>query len=513
MYSSLLSNTDQIRKADQIMIQDFQYPGLLLMESAGRQCAEWVIKNYGSRRLFVILVGPGNNGGDGLVIARYLQNARKNVKIILSHEPDRFVGDAKINWDALKGANLDFEVYPTAIPELLLQNPKECLIVDALLGTGIQEELRGSVAEIVAKYSEINAEVIAIDLPSGLDADTGKAINSPLQAIATLTFQIEKRCHRIHPAASYCGEIVCFDIGIWPEVVQGLNIKTQILEKGYCQSVLRSRPIAGHKGTFGHALIVGGSTAFPGATALSGIAALKSGSGLATIFTTSSARCAALERYPELMVKAWGTDSNEWLNKEALPILFESIHGKSALALGPGLGNEAETTDFLKGVLQMWPRPLVIDADGLNQIASEPELWRYVPQGSILTPHPGEMQRLLPGFDVLNQRLEAAEKLSQQKQVIVVLKGAGTIVAFPDGHSFVNSSGNEGMATAGAGDVLTGMLVGLLAQGYRPEQATLLAVYLHGLAGDICRANVGASEAVTASGILETIGKALASLQ
>ncbi len=494
------------------MMEEFQFPGLLLMEAAGRQCAEWILRRYPATHLYYVLAGPGNNGGDGLVIARYLAGAGKAVEILFSGDPNDLVGDAAVNWNALKGSGVSMRTWPCEIPALLLERPQDCLVIDALLGTGIQSTLRGSVAAIIAQFATLSIPTVAIDLPSGLNADTGLQLNTVLPAAATLTFQCPKVCHYVYPAAGNCGEVVTFDIGIWPQVIAGLGIRRRLIDDGLCRELYRHRATDGHKGTFGHALLVGGSKAYAGAIGLCGLAALQVGAGLSTVFTTESARCAVFDGRPELMVRAVGDSTTCWLDSSALPALKASLAGKSALALGPGLGNESATCDFVQGLLQAWARPLVIDADGLNVLSSEPELWRYVPQGSILTPHPGEMARLMPGFDVRNQRLEAAEKLAAQKQVIVVLKGVGTVVAMPDGKTYVNTSGNEGMATGGAGDVLTGMLAGLLAQGYAPEAATLLGVYLHGRAGDLCAQAAGATEAVTASGIARHIGQAIATL-
>ena len=510
---SYIANAKEIRKADQIMISEYDFPGLLLMESAGKQCADWILQHFPEKQLYVVLAGPGNNGGDGLVIARFLSNAGKVVVLLHSHDADRYQGDAKTNWEALKGAGIQIEKLPYEIPKALYGAAQNCLVIDALLGTGIKNELQGQIAELISTFQEIKAPIVAIDLPSGLDADTGEAVNQPLRAMATLTFQLPKVCHWVEPAASYCGDIVCFDIGIWPHVTESLAIKRALITSEYCRSLLKKRPKDGHKGTFGHGMVVGGSKAYPGAVALSGMATLQVGAGLATIFTTASARCAVYQDRPELMVNAWGKGDEAWLTKDAIGLLEESLAGKAAIAVGPGMGNEPESAELLQSLLKKWSKPLVIDADGLNQIASAPELWAEVSQWSILTPHPGEMKRLMPGFDVNNRRLEAAEKLSQQKQVIVVLKGAGTIVAMPNGRSFVNPTGNAGMATGGSGDVLTGVILGLLAQGYSPEDASTLGVYLHGLAGDLCAVEQGAAEAVTASGILGKLGAALAQIR
>jgi ADP-dependent NAD(P)H-hydrate dehydratase / NAD(P)H-hydrate epimerase len=508
-----ISNSQQIRRADQIMIEENGFPGLLLMETAGRKCAEWILSHDFDVSFFVILAGPGNNGGDGLVIARHLHLSGKKVLILFAQDPNAYQGDALVNWKALQGAGISSAVWPEPLPEILVSHPGQCLLIDALLGTGTTNTLRGPVAEIISACANLTAPVIAIDLPSGLNADTGQCLSNPLKATTTLTFQLPKICHYLTPAASFCGQVVTLDIGIWPHIVQKLGIKRQLLDLETCRGLYRKRFGAGHKGTFGHALLVGGSKAYAGAIALSGMAALQAGAGLSTIFTTESARCAVYEARAELMVRTSDTTATPWLDKAALPALTATFQGKSAVAVGPGMGNEAESTDFLAGLLQAWPRPLVLDADALNLLASDPELWRWVPQGSILTPHPGEMARLMPMADPVNQRLETAETLAQQKQVIVVLKGKGTVIALPDGRSYINSSGNEGMATGGAGDVLTGMLAGLLAQGYSPTHAALLAVYLHGLAGDICAATLGATEAVTASGISNAIGKAFQQLQ
>ncbi len=508
-----LSNAAQIRKADAVMLSDHQFPALLLMETAGRKCAEWILTHRPDPYIYSVLAGPGNNGGDGLVIARYLHAAGKQVQILLAADPGLYQGDALVNWLALKGSGIACQVWTGSVPAQLLAHPQNHLLIDALLGTGIQSTLRGSVAEMIAALAPLGIPTIAIDLPSGLDADTGMQINSVLQAQATLTFQCPKICHYVHPAAAACGQVVTLDIGIWPQVMQGLGIRRWLLDSDLCRQLYQQRADDGHKGTFGHTLCIGGSTAYAGAIALSGLAALQAGAGLSTVFTTETARCAVYQGHRELMVKAVGDSQTHWLDATTLPELRASLVGKTAVAVGPGLGNEAPTCNFMQGLLQSWPRPLVIDADALNVLASEPELWRYVPQGSILTPHPGEMARLMPGKDVRNQRVEVAEALALQKQVIVVLKGAGTIVALPDGKTYVNTSGNQGMATGGAGDVLTGMLVGLLAQGYTPEAAALLGVYLHGRAGDLCARDVGAAEAVTATGISSAIGKAFAEMQ
>ena len=480
-----IANSQQIRQADQIQIEDRNFPGILLMETAGRLCSEQLLTLYPAQQTFLILAGPGNNGGDGLVIARYLYFAGKEVQVLLSHPPERYTGDAGINYAILSELPVPLLWQDEDdLREILDSFTQPPLLVDALLGTGINAELREPVAGLIEALRRATLTVVAIDLPSGLSADTGEAINQPLQAAHTLTFQLPKLCHRITPAAAFCGEVQVLDIGLWPEVIEQLGIQREELDAAFARRHRRAVGFDTHKNQQGHALLVGGSRDMAGSIAMTAFSCLRSGAGLATVLTTDSARAGVLTLAPEVMCLGHGAADQTYLDPRALDRFDQALRGKQALGLGPGLGQAPEVAAFLEEALPMVQVPLVMDADALNALANHPQWWALLPEGTILTPHPGEMRRLTGLDNVHERRLEAAERLAQDRQVTVVLKGAGTIVALPDGRSYVNRSGNAGMATAGSGDVLTGVITGLLAQGYPPEVAAPLGVFLHGEAGD-----------------------------
>lgn len=501
-----LANTDQIRMADQQMIEGRGFPGILLMEAAGRKSAEYILTHFPEYSHYLILCGPGNNGGDGLVIARYLKWAGKSVEILLSHPAENYQGDAKANWEALQPFEVPSSNWDAAKPPIIPQNT---LLVDALLGTGIASGLRGAPAEIIAYFRPMGLPCVAVDLPSGLSADTGKMLNEPIPALATITFQVPKICHFTTPASVPCGKIVVADIGITPAVMANLGIRRKLITPD--QLTTLSRPKDGHKGTFGHTLLVGGSTEMPGSIAMSAQAALHAGAGLSTSAIPAGAAFGFWNQcMPEIMAKPYGSAETHQLDGEAAAWLTDHLKGKNAIAIGPGLGQSQGTRAFLSTYFPIHPAsiPLVLDADALNLLAEKDADWNILPPNTIITPHPGEMMRLAGNEEVKTNRMEVAEAFAKEKNVIVILKGQGTIIAFPDGNTWVNPTGNPGMGTAGSGDVLTGTLAGLLAQGYSPEQAAISGVYVHGLAGDLAAAQFGQA-GVTATRISSFLGKAM----
>ncbi|MEM0999973.1 MAG: NAD(P)H-hydrate dehydratase [Bacteroidota bacterium] len=497
----------EIRRADQVMIEQYGYPGILLMETAGRKSAEFILERYPDEEVYLILAGPGNNGGDGLVIARYLHGAGKNVRLWLSHPPERFRGDAEINWHALQGAHIPFFVWAAgATPQL--EAGRRVLLVDALLGTGVQDAPRGAIAEMIAFARELPAHFprIAIDLPSGLNADQGALFpgSEPIPADFTLTFQTGKICHWVTPAANFCGEIVVVDIGIWPQVIAELSGPRAVMDGALAQTGYIAAASDTHKGRQGHALFIGGSRRYAGAIALSAHAALAAGAGLSTVVTVDAARAAIYALGPEVMVRSFPGDALGDAHIAEVVALVEQLR-PTTVAIGPGLDREA--AGLLRALAPHLPdQALILDADALNLLAENPDLWARLPQQPTLTPHPGEFRRL--AGRALGDRFADAVAFAQSKNCHLILKGAGTITT-NGAYTYVNASGNPGMATAGAGDVLTGILAALLAQPSPPDRplAAALAVYVHGLAGDLCAATQGRA-GTTASGIVSQVGRA-----
>ena len=501
----LLSNAAQIREADRIQIEERHLPAILLMEQAGRMATERILASYPDHQEFLILAGPGNNGGDGLVIARYLYLAGKEVQVLLSHPGERFAGDAEINYHILAELPVPLLLYGEEMLEEVIRSFRQApILVDALLGTGIQSNLRPPVSDLIQEIRPYQLPTIAIDLPSGLGASTGEAINSPLSAQLTLTFQLPKICHYVTPASLHCGQVEVIDIGIWPEVISQLGIQRQLLTEEWFQQQWTSPATDAHKGSMGHLLTIGGSRDMAGAVALTGLASLRTGVGLSTILAPGSCRNIVLANSPELMCIAAGDLYAARLTPGVLDRLDSMLPKKQAVALGPGLGSHPETANLIGALLPRIQVPMVLDADGLNLLAQNPDWWNMLPDSTVITPHPGEMKRLTGLDNVNSRRLEVAERLAQDRNVVVVLKGAGSIVALPDGQTFVNTSGNPGMATAGSGDVLTGMIGALLARGIAPGIAAAIGVYLHGRAGDLAAKEVGMSS-LTARDITRNI--------
>lgn len=506
----LLANSQQIREADRIQIEEHHYPGIILMEEAGRKSAKFLLEAYpDSHQTFLLLAGPGNNGGDVLVIARHLYLQARKFTLLLSHSPEKYKGDAGINFRILNEMPFSYEIWESKEQlDPLISNLGKPVIVDGLLGTGITDKLRGSIAEIIAHLREKELECVAIDLPSGLDASTGMLLNTPIKAQYSLSFQLPKVCHYVYPAADYCGKVEVFDIGLWPSVIHKLGISRRILQLDWLKGIYKKRKKNSHKGTFGHVLLIGGSEPYAGAIALAGFAALKAGAGLVTVFAPEACRNVCNLLAPEIMFRA-SSDRKHLVEKDT-DTLKALIPAMDAMVIGPGMGQAKETHDFFKLLIPLLNCPFVLDADGLNLLTQHPILFKFFSSETILTPHPGEMKRLLEMTnkditkDMLDERLELSEGFAKVLGITLVLKGAGSIIACPNGNTYINTNGNAGMATAGSGDVLSGIIAALLAQGYPAEQAASLGVFLHGRAGDIAADKLG-EEGLLASDIAKNL--------
>jgi hydroxyethylthiazole kinase-like uncharacterized protein yjeF len=483
-----LVTASEMRELDRRAIQDLGIPSLVLMENAGRTTYRVLRREFpGLPGDVAVLAGPGNNGGDGFVVARYLAGAGVPVAVFLLGSRDRLSPDARVNFEILARLGLPVaEVLTEAdLNPALRRLARAGLIVDALLGTGLNSPVKGLMAALIERLNQLQAPVLAVDIPTGLSADTGAVLGVALKARVTVTYGWPKLGQVLPPGRDYVGRLWQADIGIPPSLAGASPL--ELADASEMLALLPPRAFASHKGAFGHLLVLAGSVGKTGAAALAAEAALRAGAGLVTLGVPASLNDILEGKLTEAMTlplpEAPGARA---LGAAAWGPIQEFLEEKFTLALGPGLGTHPETRDLVRRLAQDLPQPMVIDADGLNNLAGAAEALKDAAGPRILTPHPGEMARLL-GLTtpaVQARRLDLARETAARFGVTLVLKGAQTVVAAPDGRASLNATGNPALASGGTGDVLTGLIGGLLAQGLAPWDAARLGVFLHGLAAD-----------------------------
>lgn len=485
-----LANAKQMQNLDNTTINEFGVAGIVLMENAGRSTVVKMNRQFGDLggKVVSIFVGPGNNGGDGLVIARHLHQQGSFPIVFLLLDPAQFTGDSAANLAVVQ--KLPIPVHFVLSAADLDSKKKDLadsyLIVDAIFGTGLRRAVTGFFAAVVQMINTLAVNVVAVDIPSGLNSDTGQAAGVCVQADLTVTYALAKPGQVIFPGSQYVGALEVVDIGMPPTVVKQADIRLELLVKDNLLSWLPRRQSTDHKGSFGHLLVLAGSTGKTGAALLCGRGALRSGVGLVTLCVPKDLNvifeASLLEAMTISLPKSFGC-----LSVDDYDLIAEGMRGVQAVVVGPGLGVAAATSKLLLRIYQESTLPMVVDADGLNIMAANPAVLSNPGALRLLTPHPGEMARLMGVTvrEVQMDRLAAASFLAKKNNVYVVLKGAGTVIAAPDGHLAINSTGNPGMAAGGMGDVLAGVIGALLAQGLSGWQAACLGVYVHGLAGDM----------------------------
>lgn len=447
------------------------------MERAAGRCVQWIIEQPWVARKFLVFCGKGNNGGDGLAIARMLLLKGYNVSIFILEFGKLGSDDFQANLQRLHdlpAADIHFLQQPESFPLI----NKENVVVDALFGSGLNKPLEGLSAQLTAHINDAEATVVSIDLPSGLFTDQTSAGNVVVKAANTLTFQCYKLGLLVQENAPFVGDVKVIGISLHPQYLNGLQPSFLLSDEVLMHKIFKPRQRFAHKGTFGHALLIGGSYGKIGAAVLATKACLYTGAGLTTTVIPKCGYQILQSIAPEAMAIA---DEEE----EFLTTLPDDIEKFSAIGIGPGMGTRPETRTLLSFVIRRYRKPLVIDADGLNCLAQHPEWLSQLPANSILTPHPKEFDRLFGEHKDDFARVETARLKAKEYNIIVVLKGHHTLIASAEGPSYFNSTGNAGMAKGGSGDVLTGILASLLAQKYEPKDAAVLGVYLHGWAGDI----------------------------
>ncbi|MCL0102542.1 NAD(P)H-hydrate dehydratase [Dehalococcoidia bacterium] len=473
-------------------------PPEVLMENAGLAVAKGVGEFLGNiiGRSILVLVGPGNNGGDGLVAARHLHDWGAKVHLYLikrkTQSDKNFALDMErgIAWTDAAG-DKGLSIFDKALSAA-------DMVIDALFGTGKIRPLEGTVKQILervsaAKESRPGFNILAIDLPSGLDADTGAADPACLFADLTITLGYPKVGLFKFPGAARLGRLEIADIGIPAYLAEGINV--ELITTEAVRAMLPPRPLDANKGSFGRLLVVAGSINYIGAAYLACEGAMRVGTGLVTLATPKSLQPVLAGKLVEATYIPLPESEPGVINKEAAPLLREQLAGYDAMLLGCGLGQHPATVQFLRELLFDGSPviPLVVDADGLNILSQIPRWWQMLPGKAVLTPHPGEMSRLVgnPVAEIQKDRLEAARKAAVEWKQTVVLKGAHTVVASSDGQVRISGAANPGLASAGTGDVLSGVIAGLMAQGLRPFDAASCGVYLHAMAGDLVRAELG----------------------
>ncbi len=489
--------TDQIREADRYTMENEPISSVNLMERAAGAIAGWFSENVPVDEQIMIFAGPGNNGGDGLALGRLLKDRGYSPRIYLMTSSTGFSSDTSVNLERLKAMNLPPEILGNE--EDLPGITPSCLVVDALFGTGLSRPLKGFPAKIIDHINASGAKVISVDIPSGLFGDDNRENKGGciIRASHTLTFQVPRLTFMFAENEAFTGQWEVLPIGLHEKFLNEVRTSMHYADTPFVKSMIKSRRMFSHKGDNGHCLLISGSTGKMGAAVLAAGSCMRTGTGLLTVHVPA-AGCGIMQTaVPEAMLSL--DRSNSCFT--ALPTLDRF----DAIGAGPGTGTGIKTSKALKQLLQSTRVPLVLDADAINIISHNKEWLRMVPENSVLTPHPGEFDRIAGQHKTGHDRLVSQVKLASEYKIILVLKGAHTSTVTPTGKIYFNGSGNPGMATAGAGDVLTGIILSLLGQGYVPEHAAIAGVHLHGLAGDYA-CSLNSEESMIARDISEGLG-------
>ncbi len=514
-----LVTANQIQDMDKQTIESFGIPGLVLMENAGRGAFDVLLNKFKNIKIkkIAVIAGRGNNGGDGFVIARYLMEQGIHVTIFLLSLKQKVTGDAKINMalvqklcDRSHTCSIieipDADTFKKQKDHILLHD----LFIDAILGTGLNSDVRGFFRDVIELINSSQGPVFSVDIPSGLNSDTGQPMGVAVKADATATFAFAKAGNIIYPGNIYTGDLEVIDIGIPKFIAREKGIKLFMIEKKDIAVCFVPRKFQSHKGSYGHLLVIAGSTGKTGAASLCANAAMRCGTGLVTLGIAKSLNKSIEPQVIEPMTHPLPEKTKGFLSDNCFEQILSLLKNKQALALGPGIGTHEATKKLVSNLIEKSEVPMIIDADAINCIAQNTNILKKKRASAILTPHPGEMARLcdMTPKDIQADRLGIASQFAKAHDVIIVLKGAQTIVSLPDGRSYICPTGNPGMASGGMGDVLTGLIAGFCAQGFSPENASLAGVFIHGLCADRLARDMGAFGFV-ASDIIQIIPKTI----
>lgn len=508
----------QMRELDRRATEEYGIPSLLLMENAGLQAVVELERAFPllTQRRVAIVCGKGNNGGDGFVVARHLFDREIAVEVLLLARQTEIRGDARTNLEIIRRLGVPTHEVTTA--QELDGNRRVIeqadVVVDAILGTGTTGLAKGLFGDAIELLNRSGKPIVALDLPSGLNSDEGSIPGPSINAVLTVTFGLPKRGLILYPAASCAGRVVTVDIGLPRQLLTDPLLDVSLVQADDLVGALPRRDPNAHKGTYGHVLVLAGSPGKTGAAAMCACSALRIGAGLVTLALPESLNDAMEAKLTEVMTESLPETGERTVAFAALERVLELVKDKRVIAIGPGLSIHPETAELVRAVVQTAKAQIVVDADGINAFGQNLEMLRNVALPPILTPHPGELARLL-GIDrdeIVRNRIPIAQKVATSFGVHLVLKGARTLIVNPDGRVAINMTGNAGMATGGTGDVLTGLIAGLVAQGVNADLATRTGVYLHGLAGDLAAEAIG-QEAMVASDLMAQLPEAIRQLK
>ncbi len=509
--------SQQMREIDRKAIEENKLSGLALMENAGLRIFQSLKNIYADLRLkkIVIFAGPGNNGGDGFVVARHLYNYGVKVKVFILAPSNKIKGEAGDNLNIINKMGVELiEVETVKLEEIQEAIQNSDLIIDAILGTGLHGRVTGLKAKIINLINAAGKEVVAIDVPSGLDADTGKIEGPCIKAAHTITLALPKIGLLLFPGASYTGKVTVEDIGIPAYLLKNDKIKTNMVTQEIVKSLLPLRAAYSHKGSFGKVLLLAGSVGMTGAAYLASEAAMRSGAGIVVLGIPRSLNQIMEVKLTEVMTLPLTETKKQSLGEDAEETILKLMKDFSVLAIGPGISRELATQRLVRKIIEKSNIPLVIDADAIYALSKDASLLKKVKVPLVITPHPGEMAKLINKDKnyILDNQLNIARKIAQEFGIVVVLKGARTIVANKEGEAYINVGDNSGMATGGAGDVLTGIICSLVAQGTDSLPAAIAGVYIHGLAGDLAR-DLKGERGMVAGDILSQVPQAFLNLE
>lgn len=495
-------NTVQIQAWDEYTISHEPVSSIALMERAASACFEWLMLNNYKKKGFSVFCGKGNNGGDGLAIARLLANTGHQVQVYILEFGHKGTDDFQLNLALLHETSAEIFFISTEDTIRPLQDGH--IIIDALLGSGLNRVLEGLTAALVHNLNNSGHEIISIDVPTGLFADKSSLNNVLVRATHTLSFQCYKLAFLLQENQEYIGSLQVLDIGLHKGFTEVLNTEFHFTDHHLVKSLIRPRDKFSHKGDYGNGALITGSTGFMGAAILSSKAFMRSGAGKLTCHIPRSGYTIMQVAVPEAMSRIEeGEDHIQSVG---------SLDKYDAIGIGPGLGLQDSHYRLLSSIFEKFRKSIVIDADALNILSKKPELMRQLPPLSVLTPHVREFERLFGSFKSDFDRIQMALNKAREFNILIVLKGAYTFIATPSGKGYFNSTGNPGMATAGSGDVLTGIIAGLLCQGYASDHAAIAGVYLHGYSGDLAAA-VNSQQSLIASDIINYLGQAFKALE